>query len=116
MARIVRWGRTAGKGNMLARAPEGWRRPVFKTFGFDGKNRSGHLLHMIGDNNLPEIFSQQPEVLSGALVFNGTRIPVETFFEHLDHGGTLEDLLQWYDGVGRKQAEAARENRPATTA
>ena len=61
--------------------------------------------------SLPEVFSQHPEVMSGALVFKGTRIPAQTFFDHLDHGGTIEQFLEWYEGVSRGQLEAAAEIR-----
>jgi uncharacterized protein (DUF433 family) len=61
--------------------------------------------------SLGEVLSQHPEVMSGALVFKGTRIPVQTFFDHLDHGGTIEQFLEWYDGIGREQLEAAAEAR-----
>ena len=64
---------------------------------------------------LPDVFSQHPQVMSGALVFKGTRVPVQTFFAHLDHGGTLEQFLEWYDGVTREQLEAAEEIRVVTT-
>lgn len=47
--------------------------------------------------------------MSGALVFKGTRVPVLTFFDHLDHGGTLEEFLEWYDGVSREQLKVAEE-------
>lgn len=60
-----------------------------------------------------EVFSQHPEVMSGALVFKGTRVPVQTFFDHLDHGGTIEPFLEWYDGIERAQREAAAEVRLA---
>ena len=63
--------------------------------------------------SLLEVFSQDPEVMSGASVFKGTRIPAQTFFDHLDHGGTLEEFLEWYDGVTREQLEAAAEIRSA---
>ena len=56
---------------------------------------------------LAQIFSQDSQVMSGALVFRDTRIPVQTFFEHLDHGGTIEEFLAWYEGVTRTQLEAA---------
>ena len=52
-------------------------------------------------------FSQDPQVMSGALVFRGTRIPVQTFFEHLDHGGSIEEFLVWHEGVTREQLVAA---------
>ncbi len=61
--------------------------------------------------SLSAIFSQHPEMVSGALVFKGTRIPVQTFFDHLDHGGTLAQFLEWYDGVTREQLEAAQQVR-----
>jgi len=71
---------------------------------------------MTGKNKLPDVFSQHPQVMSGALVFKGTRIPAQTFFDHLDRGGTLEQFLEWYDGVTRAQLEAAQEIRLATAA
>jgi uncharacterized protein (DUF433 family) len=53
------------------------------------------------------VFSQDPQVMSGVLVFRGTRIPAQSFFDHLDHGGTVEQFLEWYDGITRQQLEAA---------
>lgn len=66
---------------------------------------------MNGEPKLSDIFSQNAEVMSGALVFKNTRIPVQTFFEHLDRGGTIEQFLEWYDGVTREQLEAAEQIR-----
>ena len=34
-------------------------------------------------------------------------MPIQTFFDHLDHGGTVEQFLEWYDGVTREALEAA---------
>ena len=61
--------------------------------------------------NLFDVFSQNPAVMSGALVFRGTRIPAQTFFDHLDHGGTIDQFLDWYDGITREQLNAALEIR-----
>jgi uncharacterized protein (DUF433 family) len=58
-----------------------------------------------------DVFSQDSEVMSGALVFRGTRIPAQTFFDHLDNGGTVDQFLAWYDGITREQLEAALEIR-----
>ncbi|MSU64383.1 MAG: DUF433 domain-containing protein [Pedosphaera sp.] len=66
--------------------------------------------------SLPEIFSQHPDVMSGAMVFNGTRVPVQTFFDHLDHGGTLEQFLEWYDCMTREQLGAAAAIRAVPSA
>ena len=67
-------------------------------------------------SKLPDVFSQDPEVMSGALVFKGTRIPVQTFFDHLDHGGTIDQFLEWYDGITRKQLEIAETIRATSHA
>ncbi len=58
-----------------------------------------------------DVFSQDRDVMSGALVFRGTRIPAQTFFDHLDHGGTVDQFLDWYDGITREQLNAALEIR-----
>ena len=84
--------------------------------GLDLETNASQGTLMSGKNKLPAVFSQHPEVMSGALVFKGTRVPVQTFFDHLDHGGTLDESLEWYDGVSREQLEAAEEIRAATTA
>lgn len=54
-----------------------------------------------------ELFESKPDVVSGALVFRGTRVPVEAFFENLAAGLSLDDVLRNYPGIGRERAEAA---------
>ncbi len=54
-----------------------------------------------------DLFELTPDVVSGALVFKGTRIPVEAFFENLAAGLSLDDLSRNYPGIGRERAEAA---------
>jgi uncharacterized protein (DUF433 family) len=54
-----------------------------------------------------DLFESNPDVVSGALVFRGTRIPVEAFFENLAAGLSLGDVLRNYPGIGRERAEAA---------
>jgi uncharacterized protein (DUF433 family) len=54
-----------------------------------------------------ELFESKPDVVSGALVFKGTRIPVEAFFENLAAGLSLDELLESYPAIGRERAEAA---------
>ncbi len=82
----------------------------------DGVGCKHQLYDMNAAISLPEVFSQHPDVMSGAMVFNGTRVPVQTFFDHLDHGGTLEQFLEWYDGMTREQLEAAAEIRTVPSA
>lgn len=44
--------------------------------------------------------------VSGALVFQGTRVPVAALFENLRDGATIEDFLEWFPGVKRSQIKA----------
>ncbi len=54
-----------------------------------------------------ELFDQNPEVMSGALVFRGTRVPVDVLFESLLGGSTLEEILDDFPTIGRERAEEA---------
>jgi len=49
---------------------------------------------------------RDPERVSGAWVFRGTRVPVRALFENLEDGATVDDFLEWFPGVQRAQAEA----------
>ena len=40
-----------------------------------------------------------PGRLSGAWVFTGTRVPVSALFENLESGATIEQFLDWFEGV-----------------
>ena len=50
--------------------------------------------------------SRDPNVMSGALVFAGTRVPVDTLIKHLAAGDSLEDFLADFPTVRREQAVA----------
>lgn len=45
----------------------------------------------------------------GATVFAGTRVPVDTLFEYLEAGDTLDEFLRQFPTVTRKQAVAVLE-------
>ena len=47
-----------------------------------------------------------PEVLSGTLVFRGTRVPAQTWLDDLDDGLKLEDFLIEFPTVKKEDAEA----------
>jgi uncharacterized protein (DUF433 family) len=49
---------------------------------------------------------RQPEKVSGAWVFKGTRVPVKALFENLEAGARLDEFLAWFPGVSKEQAEA----------
>lgn len=49
---------------------------------------------------------RDPDKVCGALVFQGTRVPVAALFENLRDGATIEQFLDWFPGVERWQAES----------
>ncbi|MGI8859442.1 MAG: DUF433 domain-containing protein [Rubrobacteraceae bacterium] len=53
-----------------------------------------------------EIVSRNPNVMSGALVFAGTRVPVEILIQHLAAGDSLDEFLDDFPTVTREQAIA----------
>ncbi|HKV39687.1 MAG TPA: DUF433 domain-containing protein [Blastocatellia bacterium] len=52
---------------------------------------------------------RDPEKVSGAWVFAGTRVPVVALFENLEGGASIDDFLSWFPGVEKTQVEAALE-------
>jgi uncharacterized protein (DUF433 family) len=53
-----------------------------------------------------QIVSRDPEVMNGALVFAGTRVPVYTLVQHLVAGDPLGRFLEDFPTVSREQAVA----------
>jgi uncharacterized protein (DUF433 family) len=59
-----------------------------------------------------DAITQDPEVMHGIPVFRGTRVPVQTMFEYLEGGESLEDFLAGFPTVPRSVAlEALGEAR-----
>ncbi|MGH7572511.1 MAG: DUF433 domain-containing protein [Gemmatimonadota bacterium] len=58
------------------------------------------------------VMSRHPEIHSGDLVFAGTRVPVDTLIDYLKNGHSIEDFLQGYPSVTRRQVEAFLELSP----
>jgi uncharacterized protein (DUF433 family) len=48
-----------------------------------------------------------PETVHGTPVFRGTRVPVQTLFDYLEGGDTLEDFLEGFPTVSRALAVEA---------
>jgi uncharacterized protein (DUF433 family) len=51
----------------------------------------------------PEVVSSSPDVMGGALVFTGTRVPVQTFLDYLKSGYSIDDFLEGFPIVSKKQ-------------
>ena len=52
---------------------------------------------------------RDPEIMHGTPVFRGTRVPVQTLFDYLEGGETLEDFLEGFPTVSRELALQALE-------
>lgn len=53
---------------------------------------------------------RDPQKVSGAWVFRGTRVPVAALFENLEDGAQLSDFVAWFPGVTIEQARAVLEH------
>ena len=51
-------------------------------------------------------FRRDPEIMGGALVFVGTRVPVQTLLEYLEAGDPLDEFLGDFPSVRREQVVA----------
>jgi uncharacterized protein (DUF433 family) len=47
---------------------------------------------------------RDPEIMHGVPVFRGTRVPVQTLFDYLEGGETIEEFLQGFPTVSRDLA------------
>jgi uncharacterized protein (DUF433 family) len=52
---------------------------------------------------------RDPEIMHGVPVFRGTRVPVQTLFDYLEGGETIEEFLQGFPTVPRDLALQALE-------
>jgi uncharacterized protein (DUF433 family) len=52
---------------------------------------------------------RDPEIMGGAAVFAGTRVPVRILFEHLEAGDSLDVFLADFPTVSRELAIAVLE-------
>jgi len=52
-----------------------------------------------------DVVTTNPNVLGGTPVFAGTRVPVETLFDYLKRGRTVEYFLEQFPSVQREQVE-----------
>lgn len=56
-----------------------------------------------------DVIVKDPGILGGTPVFRGTRVPIQTLFDYLEGGETLEDFLEGFPTVSREFALAALE-------
>lgn len=59
--------------------------------------------------NLKDLISKDAELMGGQPVFKGTRVPVESLFDHLEAGVSLDEFLDDFPTVSKEQAIAILE-------
>ncbi|HEX3440572.1 MAG TPA: DUF433 domain-containing protein [Pseudolabrys sp.] len=52
------------------------------------------------------VLSRSVDVMGGAPVFAGTRVPVQTLLDYLEAGETIDDFLTGFPAVKREQVIA----------
>ena len=60
-------------------------------------------------SHVSEIITVNPEILGNQPVFKGTRVPVESLFDYLESGETLDSFLDNFPTVTKVQAMAVLE-------
>lgn len=61
----------------------------------------GNLSHNQG---MPEAITRDPEVMHGTPMFRGTRVPVQTLFDYIENGDSLDEFLEGFPTVSRELA------------
>jgi len=56
--------------------------------------------------NIKELITTDKDILSGQPVFKGTRVPIESLFDHLEAGVSLDEFLYDFPSVSREQVIA----------
>jgi len=49
---------------------------------------------------------RDPDRVSGAWVFRGTRVPIAALFENLEDGALASQFVEWFPGVTLEQVRA----------
>ncbi len=59
------------------------------------------------------VFHSDPQILSGTVVFKGTRVPLQNLIDYLEGGYTIDEFVDDFPSVTKEQAvlglEEARE-------
>lgn len=69
---------------------------------------------MIDWSTCPAV-ERNPERISGAWVFRGTRVPISALFENLEDGVVVSEFVKWFPGVSLEQTRAVLEHAAQST-
>jgi uncharacterized protein (DUF433 family) len=72
--------------------------------------RASGIIHLMIDWSTCPAVERDPERVSGAWVFRGTRVPVAALFENLEDGALVSQFVEWFPGVTIEQVRAVLEH------
>ncbi|MGD9966586.1 MAG: DUF433 domain-containing protein [Hyphomonadaceae bacterium] len=49
------------------------------------------------------VVTTDPDIMGGAAVFHGTRVPVQTLLDYIEAGDTIDTFLEGFPSVSRDQ-------------
>ena len=55
-----------------------------------------------------------PEIMSGAPCFDGTRVPIQNLIDYLEGGDSIDDFLEDFPSVSRQQVISFLEEAKAS--
>ncbi|HEY0544755.1 MAG TPA: DUF433 domain-containing protein [Pyrinomonadaceae bacterium] len=53
---------------------------------------------------MTDLINRSDDILGGTPVFAGTRVPLQTLFDYLEEGDTLDEFLDDFPAVSREHA------------
>lgn len=59
---------------------------------------------MSKNGRMSPAITRDPDIMHGTPVFHGTRVPVQTLFDYLENGDSLNDFLEGFPTVSRALA------------
>jgi uncharacterized protein (DUF433 family) len=85
------------------------RRNLLRAESFGVALRKEFLAMAVLDWSQCDAVESVPGKVSGAWVLRGTRMPVSAIFENLAAGASIDDLMEWFQGLQREQVKAVIE-------
>ena len=52
---------------------------------------------------MSSVIKIDPEIMSGAPCFSGTRVPIQTLIDYLEGGDSIDEFLEDFPSVSREQ-------------
>jgi uncharacterized protein (DUF433 family) len=74
------------------------------------RSLASSIIYLMIDWSTCPAVERDPERVSGAWVFRGTRVPVAALFENLEDGALVSEFVEWFPGVTLEQVRAVLEH------